>query len=470
MILFDVSDLTQPIQIAEYTFERFSTSEAQIDHHAFGYFATHGILAMPTSRTYYQRVDEDGDGYRETRETVREDQLSVLNIDVEAGANAIGLAGEISHDTAVRRSGYIDQYLFSMSDDSVQVAHVDNLELIVAAIDTTDPNDNPPDPGIDPPTPEPTAYPATVPAGALAEAIEQAQGHLANQLQTQTGVSALVSAESAGAAEGASYRLVLRTGDAQYLYFVRGDDSPLLSNDAYTFADQGQNSAWHAIQTAGADPADYNLDGKVDGGDLPLWQASYGFDAAADTDGDHDADGKDFLTWQQQTSLTQAVARSVDVDSDGDVDGRDFLAMQHGHGVDDPLESGELLAWQVYYTTNVEPQPLNSGAGSAALSAALATHPGPLSLFSSELIDAAIAFAQSDQDGSATVDRELVESFVSLEPTVGASQANSQLAPASRSPAQSTAVGQRTAAADEPTEQHLSEDAVDLALAEFSAI
>ncbi len=64
--LFDVSDLTQPRQIDEYTFERFSTSEAAVDHHAFGYFARHGLFAVPSTRGYVERVDQDGDGYRET--------------------------------------------------------------------------------------------------------------------------------------------------------------------------------------------------------------------------------------------------------------------------------------------------------------------------------------------------------------------------------------------------------------------
>src|SRR5262249_41603345 len=31
--LFDISNLLQPIRVAEYTFERFSTSEAELDHH-----------------------------------------------------------------------------------------------------------------------------------------------------------------------------------------------------------------------------------------------------------------------------------------------------------------------------------------------------------------------------------------------------------------------------------------------------
>ena len=47
--LFDITDLTQPLRIAEYTFERFTTSEAQVDHHAFGYYAEHGLLAMPVA-------------------------------------------------------------------------------------------------------------------------------------------------------------------------------------------------------------------------------------------------------------------------------------------------------------------------------------------------------------------------------------------------------------------------------------
>jgi hypothetical protein len=38
-----------------------------IDHHAFGGFALHNVPAMPVPRAYWERVDRDGDGYRETR-------------------------------------------------------------------------------------------------------------------------------------------------------------------------------------------------------------------------------------------------------------------------------------------------------------------------------------------------------------------------------------------------------------------
>ena len=82
--VFDVSNLLQPRRVAEYTFERFSQSEAEVDHHAFGYFTAHGLLAMPTRRVYFERVDTDGDGYRETRRQVEDNELAVFRVDVTA--------------------------------------------------------------------------------------------------------------------------------------------------------------------------------------------------------------------------------------------------------------------------------------------------------------------------------------------------------------------------------------------------
>jgi hypothetical protein len=114
--LFDISELSQPQRLDEYTFARFSTSEAEFDHHAFGYFAAHGLLAIPTASGYVERIDADGDGYRETSRWVQDHRLAILAIDVsarEGGAGegnfqaAIELAGEIEHEAVVRRSGYI---------------------------------------------------------------------------------------------------------------------------------------------------------------------------------------------------------------------------------------------------------------------------------------------------------------------------------------------------------------------------
>jgi hypothetical protein len=51
-------------------------------------------------------------------------------------------------------------------------------------------------------------------------------------------------------------------------------------------------------------PGDGNGDSRVDGADLPVWEAGFGMKTAAtvrdgDFDGDQDVDGADFLVWQQ---------------------------------------------------------------------------------------------------------------------------------------------------------------------------
>ncbi|MGI9430241.1 MAG: hypothetical protein ACR2NM_16385, partial [Bythopirellula sp.] len=205
-------------------------------------------------------------------------------------------------------------------------------------------------------------------------------------------------------------------------------------------------------------PAYFYGDGNVDVDDLPPWQNSYGCGATADTDGDLDSDGNDFLTWQQQNSLTLAIERSADFDDDADVDGQDFLAMQRGFA--DNAQGGDFLsAWQSQY-----------GPGSA-----LATRPEPRAPVASELpisaalIDAAIAFAQSEQHGALTADAEIVDAPVSLEPVDIAHQWSSELASSSKPAAASKPVGQ-TAADAEETAQQLEETALDQALVEFSAV
>jgi parallel beta-helix repeat protein len=64
--------------------------------------------------------------------------------------------------------------------------------------------------------------------------------------------------------------------------------------------------------------ADFDLDGDVDGDDLPLWQAGYGTGTGAttedgDADGDGDVDGRDYITWMRQFGgdLTPLVAVAV---------------------------------------------------------------------------------------------------------------------------------------------------------------
>ncbi|MHC4178455.1 MAG: beta-propeller domain-containing protein [Planctomycetota bacterium] len=125
--LFDIQDLNQPRLIDQHTFERFSTSEAETDHHAFGWFAEHKVLAMPSARAYWERVDEDGDGYAETRRSVREDELLLFSIDVTAtrlSGDGIQLLGELAHDSPVRRSAFIADVLYSVAESSVQAVSI----------------------------------------------------------------------------------------------------------------------------------------------------------------------------------------------------------------------------------------------------------------------------------------------------------------------------------------------------------
>ena len=259
--LFDVSDLGRPQRIGEHTFARFSTSEAELDHHAFGYFAEHGLLAVPVSRQYIERIDADGDGYRETRSTVREEQLAILGIDPTADPAATGVHGaiqpiaEIQHDTPVRRSGYIGDKLYSIAVDSVKAVDVAEPgtvidELIVVDDDDTDPPANPGggstaggDPGGDD-----VNYPATLSSGPLASAVQRAQAHLAGHLQVSPGASMLVAAETARG----GLRIVLRAADHQVLYRAIEDDV-VLTNDDYAFPDGGRNRVWHAISPAPAE-------------------------------------------------------------------------------------------------------------------------------------------------------------------------------------------------------------------------
>jgi uncharacterized secreted protein with C-terminal beta-propeller domain len=135
--LFDVADLSRPRLIEQYTFERFSRSEAEADHHAFGWFAEHHALAMPSARVYWERVDADGDGYRETRSQVHENELFLFRIDVAAtrqSGEGIQLLGMVEHEGSVRRSAFVDDVLYSVADDSVHAVSIADPNALLATI------------------------------------------------------------------------------------------------------------------------------------------------------------------------------------------------------------------------------------------------------------------------------------------------------------------------------------------------
>jgi hypothetical protein len=247
--------------------------------------------------------------------------------------------------------------------------------------------------------------------GAIARAVERAQADLAGRRQTEAGASMAVVAEATGSPAAGGHHVVLRTGDGQYLYYVRGDDVVYLANDEYAFPDVADSGAWHAVDVVAPLADDHDFDGDVDGGDLAQWGASYGFDGAGDADADGDSDGFDFLAWQRNLGAAGVTATPpADFDSDGDTDGIDFLAWQRGLGASAPLavkshgdadgdhdvDGADLDVWKAAFrrpamaaaafAVEFEPAPARVGA---------ARRPSPS--LPVELIDAAIALSLANR-------------------------------------------------------------------------
>jgi hypothetical protein len=318
---FNIANMLQPLRVAEYTFERFSTSEAELDHHAFGYYAEHGLLGMPVGRVFVERVDQDGDGYSETRRSVYENLLAVFSVDAAAAnpAERLVLETEILHGTPVRRSGYIGDKLYSIANDSVKVVDVDDLDTLVDELAIPQPEPEPPITPIPIPWPiwmvgdaqgnaalAPEKFPASRTDMALVTAADRARADLAGRLQLGSGAPMLVTAEATPNAPGKGYDLVYRVGDDHYLYRAGAGGNAQLVDEDYTFAPDAE--AWHDVEsTFTAAPigtaGDYNNDGLVNQSDRAVWQASFGswsLIATLPADGNRDGvvDLADYVVWR----------------------------------------------------------------------------------------------------------------------------------------------------------------------------
>lgn len=217
--LFDVSTLSRPRIVDQYTFERFSTTEANVDHHAFGYFPAHGLLAVPSARGYSQRVDNDGDGFKESSEWIVENELMVLGIDTEAtGRNDEGITfvSAIAHDSRVRRSGYVGEYLYSIANDSVHAMRVDDPTTIVGTVEDLTQVEVPNDP--------PIFFWPEIEFGLF----DAASADLAGRLNVAPGAVLQVAAEPNQDGEDS---VVFRVGDTHYMYQTDGDDVELVESD-----------------------------------------------------------------------------------------------------------------------------------------------------------------------------------------------------------------------------------------------
>ncbi|KKL20019.1 hypothetical protein LCGC14_2459650, partial [marine sediment metagenome] len=127
--LFDVSDMAEPVQEDVYIWSddgRQGASEAEKDHHAFSYFPTHHILALPFNQHWgfqrrgFERVGGDESG------------LEVFEVDLEDGFTYLG---RITHDSRVRRSLRIGEYLYSISSDQIKVHELTDPSQEVASVD-----------------------------------------------------------------------------------------------------------------------------------------------------------------------------------------------------------------------------------------------------------------------------------------------------------------------------------------------
>ena len=147
--VFDVGDLANPtLAHREVIGTRGSTSDAATNHLAFNYFRPRQLLALPIV------VCEGAEGGGNFGDTVTFSGLMVYRANAEAGFELIGgiphesLQGQEPDDTTrfscsnwwtrsnsqVKRSIFMDDYIYSVALDQIDVSHVDDLEHPVARV------------------------------------------------------------------------------------------------------------------------------------------------------------------------------------------------------------------------------------------------------------------------------------------------------------------------------------------------
>jgi uncharacterized secreted protein with C-terminal beta-propeller domain len=115
--LFDVSDLANPVRKDVYLFSQDvwgAHSEAEWDHHAFAFYPSQGIVALPVSADW---AGNDG--------------LEVISVNKDSGFAHLGT---IVHDTPVRRSLRIEDCLYSVSLSTVKVNAMPDVENEIASL------------------------------------------------------------------------------------------------------------------------------------------------------------------------------------------------------------------------------------------------------------------------------------------------------------------------------------------------
>ena len=246
--LYDISDLGDPVRLDEYTWDHWSQSEAALDHHAFGYFAYHSVVAIPVGSSRWVWTDTDEDGFLDQRVHHRSDDLHVFRYGEEGTITELG---NVSHDFPVRRSGFIDDRLYSVSTDDVIVSDINDpsqefgrLEFGARMFE--------PDPE-EPPIIALAAASTPTPLddGAVTGVLDATRAHLANELQTSVGQVSVVAVEGevfytacqdpsvgdvCATAATAGFEMVLDVAGTRYLYTGTSENDILLRETKFDFA------------------------------------------------------------------------------------------------------------------------------------------------------------------------------------------------------------------------------------------
>jgi hypothetical protein len=127
LFLFDVSNLSAPTLVDQYNIAPQgwnwwwgSGSEAEWDSHALGYFPEHNTLAIPIYGTY------SWGNYSNFQSS-----LWVFHVDVNKGFQVLG---QMNLDSQVRRSVRIDDQLYAIATDSIQVAPIAKPSALEAEV------------------------------------------------------------------------------------------------------------------------------------------------------------------------------------------------------------------------------------------------------------------------------------------------------------------------------------------------
>ena len=243
--LFDVSNALQPILIDQFNWEHFAQSTAGYDHHAFGWFTIHDTLAIPSVTNYTQRVDEDGDGYRETPRNVTEHRLSAFRIDTTPTGRSddgIVLTGVVEMDSPLLRSAFIADKLYAIATDSIKSAEINDPDIVVDEVVIRPPDDvvqeHPEDPRL--------------------PLIQQLASQARTDLSQTIGIPGSQFVHVTSEANGDQTRMVFRLDEEHFVYHALGDSLELERSD-YRFNTDTRAIDWHND----ANPRDTDGDGLV---------------------------------------------------------------------------------------------------------------------------------------------------------------------------------------------------------------